>query len=109
MVGHEKYWTKRFGTDFGVKMGYLQSFTVSDLLRSKGIDYNFVEGTYIEPSVGLLLKSDLNQSYRLSIGCPIYGYSFNPWMIGIDSNIGYDSKEYTIPSSLLSVGLTLKL
>jgi hypothetical protein len=109
MVGHEKYWTKRFGTDFGVKMGYLQSFTVSDLLRSKGIDYNFVEGTYIEPSVGLILKSDLNQSYRLSIGCPIYGYSFNPWMIGIDSNIGYDSKEYTIPSSLLSVGLTLKL
>ena len=109
MLGHEKYWTKRFGTDFGVKIGYLQSYTVSDLLRSKGVNYNFVEGTYIEPTLGFVLKADVNRSYRLSISCPIYGYSFTPWMIGIDSHIGYDSKEYTIPTSLLSVGLTLKL
>jgi hypothetical protein len=103
-VGHEKFWTERFGTDFGVKMGYLQSFTVSDLLKSKGIPYNFVEGTYIEPSLGLVLTADVNSSYRLSIGYPIYGYSFTPWMIGIDSNIGYDPKEYNKPSSLFSVG-----
>ena len=103
-VGHEKFWTERFGTDFGVKLGYLQSFTVSDLLKSKGIPYNFVEGTYIEPSLGLVLTADVNSSYRLSIGYPIYGYSFTPWMIGIDSNIGYDPKEYNKPSSLFSVG-----
>jgi hypothetical protein len=103
-VGHEKFWTERFGTDFGVKLGYLQSFTVSDLLKSKGIPYNFVEGTYIEPSLGFVLTADVNCSYRLTIGYPIYGYSFTPWMIGIDSNIGYDPKEYNKPSSLFSVG-----
>ncbi len=103
-VGHEKFWTERFGTDFGVKMGYLQSFTVSDLLKSKGIPYNFVEGTYIEPTIGLVLTADVNCSYRLNIGYPIYGYGFTPWMIGIDSNIGYDPKEYSRPSSLFSVG-----
>jgi hypothetical protein len=103
-VGHEKFWTERFGTDFGVKMGYLQSYTFSDLLKSKGIPFNFVEGTYIEPCIGLVLTADVNCSYRLSIGYPIYGYGFTPWMIGVDSNIGYDPKEYTKPSSLLSVG-----
>ena len=103
-VGHEKFWSERFGTDFGVKIGYLQSYTVSDLLKSKGIPYNFIESTYIEPCVGFVLTSDVNSSYRLTIGYPIYGYSFTPWMIGVDSNIGYDPKEYSKPSSFLSVG-----
>jgi hypothetical protein len=40
----------------------------------------------------------------LNIGYPIYGYGFTPWMIGIDSNIGYDPTEYSKPSSFLSVG-----
>ncbi|MFM6935655.1 MAG: hypothetical protein ACKOXP_09440 [Flavobacteriales bacterium] len=103
-IGHEKFWSERFGTDFGVKMGYLQSYTVSDLLKSKGIPYNFIESTYIEPCIGFVITADVNCSYRLNIGYPIYGYGFTPWMIGIDSNIGYDPKEYTKPSSFLSVG-----
>jgi hypothetical protein len=103
-LGHEKFWSERFGTDFGVKMGYLQSYTVSDLLKTKGIPYNFIEGAYIEPCIGLVLTADVNCSYRLNIGYPIYGYGFTPWMIGIDSNIGYDPNDYSKPSSLLSVG-----
>jgi len=103
-VGHEKFWTERFGTDFGLKIGYLQSYTLSDLLKSKGIPFNFIESTYIEPCIGFVLTADVNCSYRLNIGYPIYGYGFTPWMIGIDSNIGYDPKEYNKPSSFLSVG-----
>ena len=41
-IGHEKFWTERFGTDFGLKMGYLQSYTISDLLKSNGVPYNFI-------------------------------------------------------------------
>jgi hypothetical protein len=103
-IGHEKFWTERFGTDFGVKMGYLHSYTISDLLKSKGVPYNFIESTYIEPCIGFVLTADVNCSYRLNIGYPIYGYGFTPWMIGVDSNIGYDPNEYTKPSSFLSVG-----
>jgi hypothetical protein len=103
-VGHEKFWTEKFGTDVGVKFGYLQSFTVTDVLKSKEIPYNMVEGTYIEPSLSIILKANVNSSYRLTFGYPIYGYSFTPWMIGIDSILGIDPKEYNKPSSLFSIG-----
>ena len=62
-LGHEKFWTERFGTDIGCKFGYLQSF-----------------------------------------GYPFYGYSFAPWTIGYDSDLGYAAEEFSRVSSFLNVG-----
>ena len=103
-LGHEKFWTERFGTDIGCKVGYLQSYAVSDLLRTSGIQYVKNEALFIEPTIGLVLTADVNSSYRLTVGYPLYGYTFTPWMIGYDSKLGYSDSEYSKTCSFLNVG-----
>jgi hypothetical protein len=103
-VGHEKFWTERFGTDIGCKFGYLQSFAVSDLLRKQEIMFRQMDAFFIEPTIGFLISADVNASYRLTIGYPFYGYTFSPSTIGYDSNLGYDQEEFSKFSSFLNVG-----
>ena len=104
-LGHEKFWTERFGTDIGCKFGYLQSYAVSDLLRSKGMFYRQTEALFIEPTIGFVLSADVNCSYRLTIGYPFYGYSFTPNTIGYDSDMGFSLAEFSKTCSFLNVGL----
>jgi hypothetical protein len=103
-LGHEKFWTERFGTDIGCKFGYLQSYAVSDLLRSQGMFYRQTEALFIEPTIGFVLSADVNCSYRLTIGYPFYGYSFSPETIGYNSDMGFDLTEFSKTSSFLNVG-----
>lgn len=103
-LGHEKFWTERFGTDIGCKFGYLQSYAVSDLLRSKGMFYRQTEALFIEPTIGFVLSADVNCSYRLTIGYPFYGYSFTPNTIGYDSDMGFSLAEFSKTCSFLNVG-----
>ena len=103
-LGHEKFWTERFGTDIGCKFGYLQSYAVSDLLRSQGMFYRQTEALFIEPTIGFVLSADVNCSYRLTIGYPFYGYSFSPETIGYNSDMGFDLTEFSKNCSFLNVG-----
>ncbi len=103
-LGHEKFWTERFGTDIGCKFGYLQSYAVSDLLRSKGMFYRQTEALFIEPTIGFVLTADVNCSYRLTVGYPFYGYSFTPSTIGYDSDMGFSMDEFSKTASFLNVG-----
>ena len=103
-LGHEKFWTERFGTDIGIKTGYAQSIITTDALKDKGISYNQIESVYVEPVLGLVVASDVNASYRLSIGYAFYGFSYKPWLIGVDSQLGYDPAEFNKKSSFLTVG-----
>jgi hypothetical protein len=103
-LGHEKFWTERFGTDIGCKFGYLQSYAVSDLLRSKGMFYRQTDALFIEPTIGFVLTADVNCSYRLTVGYPFYGYSFTPGTIGYDSDMGFSMDEFSKTASFLNVG-----
>jgi hypothetical protein len=103
-TGHEKFWSERFGTDFGIRAGQVYSFVVSDALSSQGLSPKRVSSLYLEPNIGLILTSDVNQSFRLSIGLPIYGYTFSPQLIGLEGDFGYGPEEYVKNSSYLSVG-----
>lgn len=103
-VGHEKFWTERFGTDLGIKIGYAQSFITTDALKAQGVSYNNIESVYIEPVLGLVIASDVNASYRLCIGYAFYGFSYKPYQIGVDSQLGYDPSEFSKNSSFLTVG-----
>ena len=103
-MGHEKFWSERFGTDIGLRVGAVRSYVVSDQLTAQGITAKEVNSFYIEPNVSLILSSDVNQSFRLSIGLPIYGYSFKPQLIGLESDFGYGPEEYLKNSTFLSVG-----
>jgi hypothetical protein len=102
--GHEKFWTEKFGTDIGVKFGYGQTIISTDALKDDGIFYKRLNAPYIEPIIGLVLASDVASSFRLTIGYAFYGFSYRPWLIGVDSNLGYDAAELNKLSSFLTVG-----
>ena len=103
-IAHEKFWGERFGTDFGIKFGYAHSMLKTDALASQGILLNVIPATYVEPVLGLVLSSDVANSYRLTIGYPFYGFGFKPWTIGVDSTLGYEVDDFSRVSSFLIVG-----
>ena len=76
--GHEKFWGERFGTDFGIKAGYMHTMIKTDALVEQGT--------------------------RLSIGYPFFGFGFSPGEIGVEGDAGYDTDQYKRPSSFLIVG-----
>ena len=102
--GHEKFWTERFGTDIGVKFGYGQTIISTDALKEDGVFYKRINAPYIEPIIGLVLASDVASSFRFTVGYAFYGFSYRPWLIGVDSNLGYDAAELNKLSSFLTVG-----
>jgi hypothetical protein len=103
-TGHEKFWSERFGTDIGLRAGWVRTYVVSDALALQELSPTIKEGFYVEPNVSLILSSDVNQSFRLTIGFPIYGVAFSPQLIGIEGNMGYNPEEFTKNSSFLSIG-----
>jgi len=103
-TGHEKFWSERFGTDIGIRAGWVRSYVVSDALAELGQSPQIREGVYFEPNISFILTSDVNQSFRLTMGVPIYSYAFSPQLIGIEGNMGYDPLEFERNSSFLSVG-----
>lgn len=102
-IGHEKFWTERIGTDIGLRVGYLQSITRTDALEAQGIRFRRSEALFWEPTVAFVITGDVNSSYRLSFGYPIYGWGFKPWTIGVTSSMGYDTAEYAKACSSLTV------
>jgi hypothetical protein len=103
-TGHEKFWSERFGTDMGLKAGWVRSYVVSDALEELQQVPQIREGLYLEPNISLILTADVNQSFRLTIGYPLYAYPFSPQLIGIEGNMGYDPAEFQRNSNFLSVG-----
>jgi len=102
-IGHEKFWTERIGTDIGFRFGYLQSITKTDALQQQGLRFRRTEAIFLEPTIAFVISSDVNSSYRLSVGYPIYGWGFKPWTIGVNSSMGYDVSEYKKASSSLTI------
>ena len=99
-LGYEKFWTERFGTETGCKIGYLNSFSISDSI----INHIKTEATFIEPFISLIATSSVNSSYRFTIGFPFYGYRFTPETIGIlDSNLGYTTTDFSKISSAFTI------
>jgi hypothetical protein len=103
-TGHEKFWSERFGTDIGLRAGWVRSYVVSDALEKLNESPKLQEGLYFEPNISLILTADVNQSFRLTLGYPIYAYPFSTQLIGIEGNMGYDPSEFFKNSSFLSVG-----
>jgi hypothetical protein len=103
-TGHEKFWSERFGTDIGLRAGWVRSYVISDALALQNISPQIREGLYLEPNISLILTSDVNQSFRLTIGYPFYGYPFSPGLIGAEGNLGFDPSEFLRNSSFLSAG-----
>lgn len=103
-TGHEKFWSERFGTDIGLRAGWVRSFVYSDALAELNLSPQITEGLYFEPNISFILTADVNQSFRLTIGYPFYGYPFSPNLIGVEGNLGFDPVEFQRNASFLSAG-----
>jgi hypothetical protein len=103
-VGWDKFHNDRFATDVSVKFGYAENFILTDVNEANGIYPLRVSSTMIEPSLGLILAVDEFNSYRLHVGYTIYGYGFKPYMIGMQSNEGYDPSGFSKLTQFLLIG-----
>jgi len=103
-IGWDKFHNNRFATDFGVKVGYSMNFVTTDANEAQEIGQVQIDAVLIEPTLGLILTADEQNSYRLNIGYCIQGYGFSPNRIGLQSNIGYETEEFNKLTQYLVVG-----
>ncbi|MDG1148549.1 MAG: hypothetical protein P8N52_09615 [Crocinitomicaceae bacterium] len=103
-VGYSLFHTDRFATDFGVKVGYSWNYADTDLNNALGLNPVVFESVLVEPTLGLVLFTDKQNSYRWNIGYCIQGYGFRPGTIGLSSNSAYDSAKFDNLTNYFVVG-----
>jgi hypothetical protein len=103
-VSKEKFHNEQFATDFGVKMGYSQTYFVTDSNEKKYGKPQQVNSISIAPMLGLILSVDEFSSYRFTLGYTVQGFGFSPQRIGIATNGGYDPDNFSNPTHYLIVG-----
>jgi hypothetical protein len=103
-LGYDQFHTDRFTTDFGIKIGYSWNYANTDLNTALGVSPVAFEAVLIEPTLGLILFTDDQNSYRWNIGYCIQGYGFRPSTIGLSSNSAYDSSKFDRLTNYFVVG-----
>lgn len=109
-VSHEKFHTDQFATDFGVKVGYSQSYFVTDYNESKIGGPVIVGSATVQPMLGLILAVDEFTSYRFTFGYTIQGFGYSPQRLGVTTNSSYlnggtfDVSTYTKPTQYFIFG-----
>jgi hypothetical protein len=100
----EKYTSSSFGYDFGVKIGYLQTFFISDY-NSAHEGTQKTDALHVAPTFSLILPNEEdNNAFRFTLAYHIQGFGFSPHRIGIQSNAGYDVSSYSSPSTYFVIG-----
>ncbi len=103
-IGHDKFHTDQFATDIGVKVGYSEHFVLTDVNKANDKYPLRLNSTTVETTLGLILSVDERNSYRLVLGHGIHGFGFDPYMIGLDSNEGYDPEGFNKLTQYFLVG-----
>ena len=103
-VGWDKFHTDQFATDFGVKVGYSQTFFDTDLNKKAGSNPLQIGSSYAEFTTAFILKANENTSYRWIIGYGMQGFGFRPQDIGLETNDGFDPAKFNTITSYLVVG-----
>ena len=103
-VGYDKFYSNRFAMDYGVKIGYMDNFMLTDVNKTIGAHPVHVQSVVVEPTVGFILTADERNSYRLNIGYTIYGYGFQPTMLGLESNGAYQNDNLNNATQYFFVG-----
>lgn len=103
-VGYEKFHSMRFGTDFGIKAGYANSFFATDKNRDVNGGPVSVSSMYVEPTVGFVLTASEFTSYRFVVGYTFQGYDFHTSQLGISSNGGYKPADFDKSTQYMTFG-----
>lgn len=103
-VGYEKFHSMRFGTDFGVKLGFNTNQFVTDS-NATNLGGAYVVNTYfVEPTIGLILTSGEFTSYRFVVGYNYQGNDFNTQNLGINSTGGYKESDLSKKTQFMTFG-----
>lgn len=103
-AGWEKFHSERFATDIGIKVGYTQSYFLTDKNDSIGVNPYQVNSFYVEPTIGFILTADEFTSYRLFVSYAFEGFGYTPKMIGLETFGGYDPAEFNRTTAFLIIG-----
>lgn len=103
-IGWDKFHNDRLATDFGVKIGYAQSYFSTDKNKALGVNPIQFNKILIEPTAALILSADERNSYRWCISYCINGFGFSPQTIGLADNSGYDPSNFKKLTQYLVVG-----
>jgi hypothetical protein len=103
-VSKEKFHTEQFATDFGVKIGYCETYFATDFNKTLYGKPLQVSSLTFAPTLGLILSVDEFSSYRFTIGYNVQCYGFYPQRLGNVTNAGYDSSDYNKVTQFLLVG-----
>lgn len=103
-ISKEKFHTEQFATDFGVKVGYCQTYFNTNFNDSLNGKPQQVGSLTIAPTLGLILSVDEFSSYRFTIGYNVQCYGFSPQRLGNVSNGGYNPADFNNVTHFLFVG-----
>lgn len=103
-LGWDKFHNDRFATDFAIKIGYGPNYFTTDANEELGVNPVVVNASMVEPCMGLILNVDSYNSFRIHLGYNIMGYGFKPQLIGMQSDEGYDPKEFDRVSQSFIIG-----
>ncbi|NVK64337.1 MAG: hypothetical protein HWE22_07100 [Flavobacteriales bacterium] len=103
-VGWDKFHTNQLASDFGLKVGYSQTFFDTDLNKAAGSNPVQVGSSFAEFTAALILAANERSSYRWIVGYGMQGFGFSPQQIGLETNGGYDPDGFKRITSYLVVG-----
>ena len=102
-VGYEKFHSMRFGTDFGVKVGYTNTLFDTDKNRDNG-GAQSINCLYVEPTAAVVLTAGEYTSYRFVVGYSIQGYDFVPSQLGINATGGFKPSDFNSATQYMTFG-----
>ncbi len=102
-VSYEKFHSKRFATDMGVKIGAAQAMYSSNKLKALGEKSSNL-GLYIEPNIGFILTAAEKSSFRFFLGYNFLGIPFSNKTIGLASDGGMEAKDFRKFQQYLTIG-----
>jgi hypothetical protein len=103
-AGVEKFHNEQFATDFGVKVGYNNTYFATDFNDSIIGKPQEVGNVSVTPMLGLILSVDEFSSYRFTLGYCIQGYGFYPARLGMTTENGLNPAFYNRATQFLIVG-----
>lgn len=105
-IGFEKFFTNKFGLDFGVKGGYTYVFGTNDTCSAKG-EQPFIESMpFIQTQLQLTLMASERSGFSLTLGYSHYFDNFRPEYICYDDFSGYKGSDQAGITQMFSVGFS---
>lgn len=103
-VGYEKFHSMRFGTDFGVKVGYSNAFFITDKNKSLLGKPNSINTIFVEPTAAVVLTAGEFTAYKFVVGYMFQGYDYRTQQLGISATGGYKPADLNHATQFMTFG-----